>query len=82
MQLDMFEGPLTENEMLRRDLLEVRERCDNARRGLFRRYNDLSKLTVSLLNEVKQMQFRLGQIDDQKTWKPTDELPDLFEERA
>lgn len=81
MQLDMFEGPLTESEMLRRDLKEVRDRCDNARRGLFRRYNDLCKRTIELINQLDQVKSRLDKLDDQKTWVPTDELPDFFQER-
>lgn len=79
MQLDMFEGPLTEVEMLKRELIETKQRCDNTRRGLFQRYNALSSMFVELSQEVFMLKFRMGKMDDEQSYRPKDEFPDLFE---
>lgn len=55
MQLDLFDGPLTETQLLAKDLAEVRKQCDNLRRGLFRRLDEVNKMYLEILGELEQL---------------------------
>jgi hypothetical protein len=52
-QLDLFEGKLTEVELLRRELEVTRQELTNTRRGLFARYDELGKMILELRQAIK-----------------------------
>ncbi len=54
MQLDIFDEN-TEIMILKRELDEVKERSENARKGLFARHNELIKLYMSLKMEIEHL---------------------------
>jgi hypothetical protein len=54
MQSDLFEKD-DELAILKRELYEVKERAENARKGLFARHNELIKLYMQLKDEMDHM---------------------------
>lgn len=55
MQLDLFEGPVTENQLMWKDLAEVKRQCDGLRRSLFRRLDTINKIIVELEDDVARL---------------------------
>lgn len=56
-QLDLFEE-LSEVDILRRELADVKQRSENVRRGIFARHNELSKLFLELKDEIDKLKLR------------------------
>lgn len=54
MQLDIFEDN-SDIKILRKEVEEIRERSENARRGLFARHNELIKLYMQLKEEMEHV---------------------------
>lgn len=54
MQIDFLQEN-DEISLLKRELQEVRERSENARKGLFARHNELIKLYMQLKEEVEHV---------------------------
>jgi len=53
-QLDLFQE-LSEIEILRQELADVRARNENVRKGIFARHNELAKLYVQLSEKVETL---------------------------
>jgi len=53
-QYDLFEEK-TELNMLRKEVEAVKRKDDNVRRGLFARYNDLSKIVLRMQEEIAEL---------------------------
>lgn len=56
-QLDLFEE-LSDVDILRKELADVKQRSENVRRGIFARHNELAKLFVELKDEVDKLKLR------------------------
>ncbi len=56
-QLDLFEE-LSEVDILRKELADVKQRSENVRRGIFARHNELSKLFLELKDEIDKLKLR------------------------
>lgn len=50
-QFDLFEE-ISDIDILKKDLAEVKERNENVRKGLFARHNELAKLYIQLKDEL------------------------------
>lgn len=53
-QLDLFRE-LSEVDILRQELEEVRSRNENVRKGIFARHNELAKLYLELSEKVEKL---------------------------
>ena len=53
-QYDLFEEK-TELNMLRKEVEAVKRKDDNVRRGLFARYNDLTKTVLRMQEEIAEL---------------------------
>lgn len=53
-QLDLFRE-LSEVDILRKELEEVRSRNENVRKGIFARHNELAKLYLELSEKVEKL---------------------------
>jgi 4-diphosphocytidyl-2C-methyl-D-erythritol kinase len=53
-QYDLFDDR-SEISILRKEIEEVKRKDDNVRRGLFARYNDLTKIVVRLQEEIAEL---------------------------
>jgi len=53
-QLDLFQE-LSEIEILRQELADVRARNENVRKGIFARHNELAKLYVELSEKLDKL---------------------------
>tara|TARA_R110000868_G_scaffold312776_1_gene573732 strand:+ start:231 stop:410 length:180 start_codon:yes stop_codon:yes gene_type:complete len=56
-QLDLFEE-LSDVDILRKELADVKQRNENVRRGIFARHTELSKLFLELKDEVDKLKLR------------------------
>jgi len=53
-QLDLFRE-LSEVDILRKELEEVRSRNENVRKGIFARHNELAKLYIELSEKIEKL---------------------------
>lgn len=53
-QLDLFRE-LSEVDILRKELEEVRLRNENVRKGIFARHNELAKLYIELSEKIEKL---------------------------
>jgi hypothetical protein len=53
-QLDLFRE-LSEVDILRKELEEIRSRNENVRKGIFARHNELAKLFIELSEKVEKL---------------------------
>lgn len=58
MQLDLFEKDSV--KLLIEELSKVKQSCDNVRRGLFARHNELAKLYLALREDFESFKSSLG----------------------
>lgn len=56
-QLDLFEE-MTEVDILRKELADVKQSSENVRRGIFARHNALSKLFLELKDEIDKLKLQ------------------------
>lgn len=57
MQLELFQK--TENEIIRDEITKIRESSENVRRGIFTRFNELSKLFLEQQKEIEELKEKL-----------------------
>lgn len=65
-QLDLFEGFDEKGHILAQVRL-LKSQQDNLRKGLFGRYNDLSKEFMKVLGELEQMKLEVMKLKQKKT---------------
>jgi len=53
-QLDLFRE-LSEVDILRKELEEIRSRNENVRKGIFARHNELAKLYIELSEKIEKL---------------------------
>lgn len=61
-QLDLFEEPPTELDMMREDIKDINTSVGKVRRGLFARHGDLAKLYLELEKKTLEMDNKLDRI--------------------
>lgn len=57
-QLDFFQE-LSEVDLLKQEIAEVKTRGDNIRKGLFARHNELAKLYIELKERCDMLEYKL-----------------------
>lgn len=72
-QLDFFEKD--EIKLLMQEHMKLKQSCDNVRRGIFARHNELAKMYLELREEFDNFKLSLG-------YKKQPEIFDFFREKV
>lgn len=61
-QLDLFLPPPSEFDLVSSDIEQVRQRCDNVRRGIFKRHNILAREQVVMRDEIEELRSEIKRL--------------------
>jgi hypothetical protein len=63
LQLELFES-YDEIDILRLQILSINKSCENVRKGLFARHNEICKRYIDLKEENENLRIRLARIEN------------------